>query len=141
MQSEPIHTSHMLTVPEHSPQSPQEGDSDEEEDLPTTAANTTTTTTKAKKGAAWDWHRDLMALLKNKAGLIKLNNERPSTAAIGNWGIIDVTSRLSEQYGLGSYVSARLFMGKKKTVKSKIDVPLSKKDTAQVVRTQWDALR
>lgn len=82
-----------------------------------------------------------MAILKNKAGLVKLNNERPSTAAVGNWGILEVTQRLSELYNLGSYVSARLFMGKKKTVKSKIDVPLSKKDTEQVIRGQWDTLR
>ena len=82
-----------------------------------------------------------MAILKNKAGLVKLNNDRPSTAAVGNWGILEVTQRLSELYNLGSYVSARLFMGKKKTVKSKIDVPLSKKDTELVIRGQWDTLR
>eukprot|EP01032_Pedospumella_encystans_P023786 gene23786-26919_t len=117
----------------------EEGESDDEEELNTAPASSKASA--AKKGAAWDWHRDLMAILKNKAGLVKLNNERPSTAAVGNWGILEVTQRLSELYNLGSYVSARLFMGKKKTIKSKIDVPLSKKDTEQVIRGQWDTLR
>jgi hypothetical protein len=95
----------------------------------------------AKGSAAWDWRKDLMAVIQHKAGLAKLNAERPSTAAVGNWGILDVTQRLSEGHGLGSQVSARLFMGKKKTPKSKIEVPLSRKDSEEIVRSQWDALR
>ena len=83
-----------------------------------------------------------MVIVKNKAGLLKLYQEKPSTAAIGNWGIVDVTQRLSEHYTLGSSgISARLFMGKRKTPKSKIDVALSKKDSEEVIRTQWDAIR
>ena len=82
-----------------------------------------------------------MTIVKNKAGLAKLNQERPSTAAVGNWGIIDATKRLSESYALGSYVTTRLFMGKKKTTKSKIDVPLSRKDTEEIIQSQWDSLR
>lgn len=96
---------------------------------------------KSSAAAAWDWRKDLMAVVQHKAGLTKLNAERPSTAAVGNWGILDVTMRLSEGHGLGSQVSARLFMGKKKTPKSKIEVPLSRKDTEETVRNQWDALR
>lgn len=104
-----------------------------------------------------------MALIKNKSGLLKLHAERPSTAAVGNWGIIEVTQRLSEKLGLGSYVAARLFMGKKKVTKvvataksgtkgvstgagasagNKTDyVGLSGKDDEATVRGQWEALR
>ena len=94
-----------------------------------------------KTTGTWDWRKDLYALIQNKAGLIKLNAERPSTASIGNWGILEVTQRLSEAHGLGSQVSARLFMGKKKTSKSKVDVGLSRKDTEDAIKSQWDALR
>jgi hypothetical protein len=119
----------------------QEGDSDDEEEL-NTALHTASSKGATKKGAhAWDWHHDLMALMKNTAGLVKLNNVRPSTAAVGNWGILDVTQRLSEKHNLGSFITARLFMGKRKTVKSRIDVPLSKKDTELIIRGQWDTLR
>lgn len=96
---------------------------------------------KNSSNSVWDWRKDLMTLVKHKAGLLKLTSERPSTAAVGNWGIVEVTQRLSEKLGLGSYVAARLFMGKKKTAKSKIDVALSRKDSEETVRAQWEALR
>mmetsp|Transcript_18048 Transcript_18048/g.30318 ORF Transcript_18048/g.30318 Transcript_18048/m.30318 type:complete len:502 (+) Transcript_18048:29-1534(+) len=89
----------------------------------------------------WDWRKDLMDVIRNKAGLIKLNANKPSTAAIGNWGILDVTKRLSEEYSLGSYINARLFMGKKKTSKSKIDIAISSSDSPETITSQWDALR
>lgn len=82
-----------------------------------------------------------MEIIKKKSGIVKLNSEKPSTAAIGNWGIVDGVHRLSEQKLNGTYVKARLFMGKKKTSKSKIDVPLSKKDSEDTIQAQWDALR
>ena len=72
---------------------------------------------------------------------MKLTAERPSTAPIGNSGIVDVVHRLSEEYDLGSFISARLFMGKKKTPKSKVDFPLSKKDSEDAVRAQWEGLK
>ncbi|KAJ1407969.1 hypothetical protein B484DRAFT_337098 [Ochromonadaceae sp. CCMP2298] len=94
------------------------------------------------KGAkTWDWRKDFVDIVRNKAGLLKLNQERPSTASIGNWGILDVTKRLSEAHSLGSYVTARLFMGRRKSSKSKIDVPLARGDSADTVTAQWDALR
>lgn len=93
------------------------------------------------KGAPWDWRKDFYAIVQHRSGLAKLTSDRPSTAAIGNWGILDVTQRLSEAHGLGSQVTARLFMGRKKTAKSKLDVPLSRKDGPEEVRAQWEALR
>lgn len=42
---------------------------------------------------------------------------------------------------LGTTISARLFMGKKKTSKSKVDVPLSRKDSDATIANQWDTLK
>lgn len=42
---------------------------------------------------------------------------------------------------LGSTINARLFMGKKKTSKSKVDVPLSRKDSDATIAKQWDELK
>ena len=100
---------------------------------------TTTTMTKKKKVADWDWLGDLMAILKNIGGLKKIVQERPSTAPIGNWGIQQGVERLSEQFRC--QVTARLFMGKAKTSKSKLDVPLSRSDGPREVTAQWDKLR
>lgn len=96
---------------------------------------------KAAKDGQWDWKKDLMDLLKNMAGLAKLNRAKSSTAAIGNWGVMDVTARLSEAKNTGSYVSCRLFMGQKKTAKSKVDVAVSAKDDEAAITAQWDALK
>jgi hypothetical protein len=93
------------------------------------------------KGAPWDWRKDFYTIVQHHCGLAKLNSERPSTAAVGNWGILEVMQRLSEGHGLGSQLAGRLFMGRKKTVKSKVDVPLSRKDGPEEVRAQWEALR
>ena len=119
----------------------QEGSDEEDCELVTNVPVKGSKQPSTSASAVWDWRKDFMAIVKNKAGLVKLNSERPSTAAIGNWGIVDATKRLSEACALGSYVSARLFMGKKKTAKSKIDVPLSKKYSEETIRGQWDALR
>lgn len=48
---------------------------------------------------------------------------------------------LSERHGYGTQVSARLFMGKKLTAKTKIDVALSKKDKEPVISSQWETLK
>lgn len=42
---------------------------------------------------------------------------------------------------LGTTISARLFMGKKKTSKSKVDVALSRKDSDAAIANQWDNLK
>lgn len=89
----------------------------------------------------WDWTADLLTLLKNMSGIVKLRDERPSTAAIGNWGIISAVSKVSEYSSLGTTVEATLFMGKKSSKRSKIDYALSKKDSEVTIATQWDALR
>lgn len=84
-----------------------------------------------------------MLIVKDMAGLAKLRSERPSTAAIGNWGLLQAMERLNSDLNLsvGHSTSIRLFMGKKKTPRTKIDVSLSKKDTEETIRSQWDALR
>jgi len=92
-------------------------------------------------GKQWDWLTDLMAIIKNIGGLKKICAARPSTALIGNWGILQGVERLGELSGLGSAVRARLYMGKAKTTKSKLDVSLARGDSAEVVKTQWDMLR
>lgn len=49
-----------------------------------------------KKGASassirkWDWKKDIITIVQNMAGLRKLMQEKPSTASIGNWGILEV---------------------------------------------------
>eukprot|EP01033_Poteriospumella_lacustris_P006589 gene6589-4747_t len=92
-------------------------------------------------GSKWAWREDLYDLIKAKAGLLKLGGDKPTTAAIGNWGILEAVSRLSEGNMLGTTISARLFMGKKKTSKSKVDVPLSRKDSDATIANQWDTLK
>lgn len=52
-------------------------------------------------------------------GLAKLCNVRPSTAPIGNWGIISAVSRLADMHGAN--VKARTIMGKFSKVRT---VPL-----------------
>ena len=89
----------------------------------------------------WAWLPDLMAILKNIAGLKKIMAPRPSTAPIGNWGIQQGVERLSVLAGLGSTVHARLFMGKAKSKLTKMDVLLSGGDSETVQAQQWDKLR
>lgn len=108
---------------------------DEEED------NAPTTNNSSSKGIKWQWRKDFMDLIRFKAGMKKLNADKPTTAPIGNWGILEAVSILSEQGGLGTYIQARLFMGKKRSIKTKVDVSLSRKDTANTIQSQWDALR
>lgn len=96
-------------------------------------------------GSGFEWQKDLMSLIKNIAGLKKLSAERPSTAAIGNWGILQAVSKMSTELAEPSLgkdgVQARLFLGRKRLAKSKIDVAISRKDREEDVARQWDALR
>lgn len=104
--------------------------SDDDEDLP-----------RKSSGSKWAWQDDFFEIIRAKAGLIKLGGEKPTTAPIGNWGIMEAVSLLSESHGLGSLISARLLMGKKKTSKSKVEIPLSKKDSEDVISSQWGQLK
>ena len=61
------------------------GDDEEEEKI----VNTVTTKKKGSAGkGSWDWKKDFMSIVKNIAGKRKITAVRPSTAAIGNWGIL-----------------------------------------------------
>lgn len=83
-----------------------------------------------------------MEIVKTKAGLIRLSYpDKPSTSPIGNASIIEAVRRLADAHGLGTAISGRLLMGKRRTVKGKIDCPLSKKDSEQTICQQWDAFK
>lgn len=92
----------------------------------------------AKNVKKWDWLGDLHEILKNMSGLIRLSLTKPSTASIGNWGIIQAFEKLSEKYSLGTMIYAYSLMGKSKL---KIEVPLSIKDSESTINSQWDKLR
>ncbi len=86
-----------------------------------------------------------MEIIRLKSGLVKLCAEKASTAVIGNWGILEAVTYISEQFDgqLDGYpqITAKVFMGKKKTSKSKLEVAVSKKDTEVQIQQQWDMLR
>ena len=98
----------------------EDGDEEEEEEVLVSSV-TFGTHNKRKQGkkssSAWDWSKDLMAILKNIAGLKKLCADRPSTAAIGNWGILQAVTKMSTECAEPSLgkdgVQARLFWEKK----------------------------
>ena len=91
----------------------------------------------------FDWQKDLLAIIKNISGLERINcTSKPSTAAVGNWAVIQCIQRMSELSSLGSSgFDCRLFMGKKTTTKQKIDFALTKKDSSDTIAAQWDGLR
>jgi hypothetical protein len=83
-----------------------------------------------------------MEIVRAKGGIIKLTATKPSTTYIGNWGILDSIAYLSERSKVDEQpIMARLFMGKKKLLKSKIDFVLSKKDIEDEIQLQWEGLR
>jgi hypothetical protein len=126
-------------------------DDDEGEETEITSSNKVFTieaggkpnkSSKSAKKKEWDWRKDFMEIVKAKSGLLKLSfQERPSTAYIGNWGILDAISSLSEQALYGNQLTARLFMGKKKFAKSKLDFPISMKDSEEVIQSQWEGIK
>ena len=93
----------------------------------------------------WDWKSALFDIIKKLIGLRKLAHPtKPSTAPIGNWGILSGMQHIQEVTSMPSNVSSsKLFMGKSTgaATKSKIEVPLSRKDTPDKIKNQWDALR
>jgi hypothetical protein len=93
------------------------------------------------KVAVWDWKKELFSIVKNISGLKKLLQDKPNTAAVGNWAVLQVVSKAAEWMNLGSLLRARLFMGVKVLKKSIIDVPISKRDSNDEVSAQWAALR
>jgi len=120
------------------------GDEADDDRTPAAAAATTAAAGKGKKTTAtatlWDWKKDFMGIVKNIAGMRKITAVKASTAAVGNWGILQVTERLSEWMGLGTGVSPRLFMGKRRTPKTKIDAAVAWKDDTDAVTAQWATL-
>jgi hypothetical protein len=96
---------------------------------------------KKSKSNKWDWMKDLMAIIRNISGLIKLLSSRPNTAPIGNLAVLQVVQKIAEWTDLGSAFQAKLFMGKPISKKQLIEVPISKKDTVDNVTQQWGALR
>lgn len=92
----------------------------------------------------WDWKSALLDIVKKIIGLRKLSHPtKPSTAPIGNWGILSGVQHIVEITAMvSSHITAKPFMGKGAMgPKNKIEVPLSRKDTPDKISTQWDALR
>jgi hypothetical protein len=100
-----------------------------------------TKTTTGKTIRKWNWKKDFYELMKAKVGILKLQGDKPTTAPIGNWGILSAIHQISEQFGYGSYIQGRLFMGKKKTKSTKLDIALSLKDNEETIQQQWQALK
>ena len=108
-------------------------------------------TSKTSKGISgsknWKWKNDLYSVVKNIAGLRKLCQYHPdgryipSTASIGNWGIISGVSKLNEWANCGSMMQVKLFMGKSKLKSSKVEIVLKNSDDENTILKQWDALR
>lgn len=113
-------------------------------------------------GNKWNtWLSEAMAIIKTISGLHRLTYvDRPSTTAIGNWGLLQGVPLLSEYCGLGTQVQIRLFMGSKsvssknKNLNIQYDyVTLCRRDTSGpddtpaspeeefTIQKQWDALR
>jgi len=91
---------------------------------------------------AWGtWRNELMDIVKNLSGLAKLRASKPSTAPIGNWAVLQGVQRLSEWTSFGTLLSCRLFMGKRSNPKQKLDVSLSRRDSDEVIKSQWDTLK
>ncbi|CAM9989157.1 unnamed protein product [Pylaiella littoralis] len=95
----------------------------------------------APAAARWRWKKDLCALLKRMGGLDKLCATSPSTAAIGNLGLISTVRYLDGEAQGSSEVTARLFMGKGGRRFSRLQVPLSARDGEEEIAKQWAALR
>ena len=91
----------------------------------------------------WDWMNDILKILKTLSGLRKLSDEKlPSTAPIGNQGILEGCRLLSEACGFGaSGITASLFMGIKRGVKSTLTIAISLSDNKKTISLQWDCLR
>ena len=96
-----------------------------------------------KTSVKWNWRFELAGIINKYRGLKRLEHpDLPSTTIIGNWGILEGTTRLSEERGLGSSgFQASLLMGKKVRSKSKIEAPLSASDSEEKISQQWNTLR
>jgi len=119
------------------PEDEEEDDGEDEEEAATNAAS-------VKKTVTWEWRKDLLGILKSISGLRRLSAERPSTAAIGNWGVLQGVARLADTHSspcVGAGVTCKLFMGKKLVGKAKLPVPLSRRDGDDEVSQQWSSLR
>mmetsp|Transcript_26738 Transcript_26738/g.43635 ORF Transcript_26738/g.43635 Transcript_26738/m.43635 type:complete len:196 (+) Transcript_26738:54-641(+) len=96
----------------------------------------------SKQKSRWAWKRDLLEILNKKKGLYKVTAERPSTAAFGNWGILGAVARLSDADPELPYaIKASVFMGRKAKGKKGLPVPLSSKDSDELISSQWAQLR
>lgn len=97
---------------------------------------------RARVPSIWNWQKDLLDIMKNISGLEKLRaTPKPSTAAIGNWAVLECIKKISEFSSIGSGFDGRLFMGKKVSSKQRIDFPLTKNDSVETISMQWDNLR
>ena len=73
-----------------------------------------------------------------RIGLAKLNAPRPSTAAFGNWAILQAVQLCSDR-AAGIVVECKTLLGQ--GTKSAVALPAKKADGAKEKSAQWDLLR
>lgn len=93
----------------------------------------------------WAWEDDLMQIISKMSGLRKLSAPKPSTAPIGNWGLLLAIDEINEicKFESNACLHARLLMGKKNSPRTKVDVPLLAKDqdSPEAIDRHWAALK
>jgi len=85
-----------------------------------------------------DWEQEFGELFGKLRGSKRLRVERPHTGEIGSWGVKQAVTDLSTERGCEP-LSAQVLMGLKSG--PKVEVPVSKNDTDDVIEKQWSALK
>lgn len=90
----------------------------------------------------WNWALDLQKIIKSVSGFRKLSDEGcPSTAPIGNLGVMEAVQNLTEAANIAPAIEIRLFMGARRGTKSKLAIAVSHSDDAAAISQQWDVFR
>lgn len=91
------------------------------------------------KSAKPAWRGALSTLFSMRIGLAKLNALRPSTAAFGNWAVIQSVANLTRAAPMNVNVEAKTLLGR--GPKSAVALPAKKTDGVKQKTAQWDLLR
>ena len=84
------------------------------------------------------WRAALSTLFAMRIGLAKLDAPRPSTAAFGNWAILQAVQICSDR-AAGVTVECKTLLGQ--GMKSAVALPAKKADGAKEKKMQWNLLR
>lgn len=90
------------------------------------------------KGGFIDWSKELWDVITKRRGVLRLQAERPNTAAIGSWGVKLAAEDLAAS--MGETVRVRCLLGKKGSMKAILNPVLAGDGEAQVEQ-QWGALK